>query len=105
MTPIGLMNIGVGSRIPNKSIDISRLAAPTNIRGISPQRSNADTLMFCVCSFPQPPGYQPYPAGAAMSDDKTTKWRKERGISAEVWAARPYEVFTDAARWRSGIKK
>ena len=41
ITPIGAMNSGVGSFIPNSSTDRSRRAAPTNIRGISPQLSNA----------------------------------------------------------------
>ncbi|PQM44841.1 hypothetical protein C1Y40_05003 [Mycobacterium talmoniae] len=55
MTPIGARNTGEGSRIPNNSTDRSRSAAPTNIRGISPHRSNAVTLARWVRSSPAPP--------------------------------------------------
>ena len=43
-TPMGAMNSGEGSVIPNSSTDRSRLVAPTNIRGIRPHRRNALTL-------------------------------------------------------------
>ncbi|PQM45445.1 hypothetical protein C1Y40_04408 [Mycobacterium talmoniae] len=55
ITPIGARNTGDGSRIPNNSTDRSRSAAPMNIRGISPQRSNAVTLARWVRSSPAPP--------------------------------------------------
>jgi hypothetical protein len=54
---MGAMNSGEGSRIPNSATDRSRRAAPTNIRGISPQRRNALTLARWVCSLPAPAGH------------------------------------------------
>ena len=55
ITPMGAMNSGEGRVIPNSSTDRSRCTAPTNIRGITPQRRNALTLARWVCSPPAPP--------------------------------------------------
>ena len=44
ITPIGAMNTGDGSVRPNSSTDRSRCAAPTNIRGMRPHRSNTSQL-------------------------------------------------------------
>ena len=52
---MGAMNSGEGSVIPNSSTDMSRFAAPTNIRGIRPHRRKALTLARWVCSLPAPP--------------------------------------------------
>ena len=41
--------------MPNRFTDRSRSFAPTNIRGISPQSSNAVTLTRWVRSSPEPP--------------------------------------------------
>ena len=55
ITPMGAMNSGEGSVIPNSSTDMSRFAAPTNIRGTTPHRRKALTLARWVCSLPAPP--------------------------------------------------
>lgn len=55
MTPIGAMNTGDGKVRPNICTERSRSAAPTNMRGIRPQRSNASRLARCVRSSPAPP--------------------------------------------------
>ena len=55
ITPMGAINRGDGSLIPNSSTDRSRWVAPTNIRGIRPHCRNALTLARWVCSLPAPP--------------------------------------------------
>ena len=55
MTPIGAMKIGVGSFLPNSSIDKSRREPSTIIRGTRPHFANAATFRSCVRSSPQPP--------------------------------------------------
>ena len=55
ITPMGAINTGDGSLIPNSSTDRSRWVAPTNIRGIRPHCRNALTLARWVCSLPAPP--------------------------------------------------
>jgi len=55
MTPIGRMNNGVGSSMPNSDTDKSRWVAPTSMRGMMPYRAKASTLPRCVLSSPAPP--------------------------------------------------
>jgi len=55
LLPIGAMNKGEGQRRPNSSTLKSRFEPSTIMRGIRPQRSNAATFAFWVCSLPQPP--------------------------------------------------
>ncbi len=49
------MKIGVGSCMPNNSIDKSRLLPSIIIRGTKPHFWNAVTFRSCVRSSPQPP--------------------------------------------------
>ena len=63
ITPTGAIITGDGNVIPNSSTERSRSLAPTNIRGISPQRSKAEyvdplrVLVSCAASDvgPHPP--------------------------------------------------
>ena len=55
MTPTGAIIAGDGRLSPRNSTDKSRSAAPTNMRGISPQLSKAVTLTRWVRSSPAPP--------------------------------------------------
>jgi hypothetical protein len=55
ITPIGARKIGVGRRVPNSSTERSRSRSARNIRGTSPQWSNAVRLLRWVCSSPAPP--------------------------------------------------
>ena len=55
ITPIGAMKMGLGSLSPNSSIERSRTAQSTIIRGVSPQAANASALRRWVDSSPHPP--------------------------------------------------
>lgn len=67
ITPTGAMNSGDGNVVPNSSTDRSRRAAPTIMRGTSPQSRKAVTLASWVYSSPAPPATYDHSEGGSAA--------------------------------------
>lgn len=78
------MNTGDGKVRPNIWTDRSRSAAPTNMRGIRPQRSNASRLARCVRSSPAPPATYDHTDGDIARSARASNSAKAIGSAGAI---------------------